>query len=88
MADFNTYKDAFPHAKLTRSPEGVLEVVLHTNGGTLIFNGYTHEEFADLFHQISQDPGNRVVILTGSVQRRRVRAVSCRGSTSDEPRAF
>ena len=66
MADFNTYKDAFPHAKLSRSPEGVLEVVLHTNGDTLIFNGYTHEEFVDLFHQISQDAGNRVVILTGS----------------------
>ena len=47
MADFDTYKDAFPHAKLTRSPEGVLEVVLHTNGNTLIFNGYTHEEFVD-----------------------------------------
>ena len=66
MADFNTYKDAIPHARLSRSPEGVLEVVLHTNGGTLIFNGYTHEEFVDLFHQISQDAGNRVVILTGS----------------------
>ncbi len=66
MADFNIYKDAFPHAKLSRSSEGVLEVVLHTNGDTLIFNGYTHEEFVDLFHQIGQDARNRVVILTGS----------------------
>jgi enoyl-CoA hydratase/carnithine racemase len=66
MADFNTYNDAFPHAKLSRSPDGVLEVVLHTNGDTLIFNGYTHEEFVDLFHQIGQDAKNRVVILTGS----------------------
>ena len=66
MADFEVYKDAFPHAKLTRSPAGVLEVVLHTNGDTLIFNGYTHEEFVELFHQISQDAGNRVVILTGA----------------------
>jgi enoyl-CoA hydratase/carnithine racemase len=66
MTKFDTYKDAFPHAKLTRSPEGVLEVVLHTNGDTLIFNGYTHEEFVDLFHQVGQDAGNRVVILTGS----------------------
>ena len=66
MADFDTYKNKFPHAKLTRSPEGVLEVVLHTDGGSLIFNGYTHEEFVDLFHQINQDGGNRVVILTGA----------------------
>jgi hypothetical protein len=49
MTKFDTYKDAFPHAKLTRSPEGVLEVTLHTDGSTLIFNGYTHEEFVDLF---------------------------------------
>lgn len=66
MANFDTYKNAFPHAKLTRSPDGVLEVVLHTNGGTLIFNGYTHEEFVELFHQIGQDVENRVVILTGA----------------------
>ncbi len=66
MAKFDTYRDAFRHAKLTRSPDGVLEMVLHTNGDTLIFNGYTHEEFVDLFHQIGQDAGNRVVILTGA----------------------
>jgi hypothetical protein len=66
MADFEIYRDAFSHAKLTRSPEGVLEVVQHTNCGTLIFNGYTHEEFVGLFHQISQDVGNRVVVLTGA----------------------
>jgi hypothetical protein len=66
MADFNTYKDAFPHARLGRSPEGALEMVLHTNGNTLVFNGYTHAEFVDLFHQISRDAENRVVTLTGS----------------------
>jgi enoyl-CoA hydratase/carnithine racemase len=64
MADLDTYKDAFAHAKLTRSPEGVLELILHTKGGSLIFNGETHEEFVDLFHQINQDAENRVVILT------------------------
>jgi Enoyl-CoA hydratase/carnithine racemase len=44
----------------------VLEVALHTNGGTLAFNGYTHEQFVDLFHAIGSDRDNRVVILTGS----------------------
>jgi len=66
MAGFDTYKDAFPHARLTRSQDGVLEVVLHTDGATLVFNGYTHEEFVELFHQIGQDARNRVVILTGA----------------------
>jgi enoyl-CoA hydratase/carnithine racemase len=66
MAKYDTYKDRFPHAKLIRSPEGVLEVVLHTDGGTLVFDGHTHEEFVGLFHEIGQDAENRVVILTGA----------------------
>jgi len=66
MTGLDAYQNEFPHARLTRSQDGVLEVVLHTNGGTLIFNGYTHEEFVELFHQIGQDPGNRVIILTGA----------------------
>src|SRR2546430_1746187 len=66
MTGFDTYKDLFPHARLTRSQDGVLEVVLHTDGATLVFNGYTHEEFVELFHQIGQDARNRVVILTGA----------------------
>jgi len=66
MESFANYQYGFPHASLSRSSEGVLEVVLHTNGGTLVFNGHTHEEFVDLFHQIGQDSGNRVVILTGA----------------------
>jgi enoyl-CoA hydratase/carnithine racemase len=66
MNSFSSYRDSFPNARLTRSTSGVLEVALHTNGGTLIFNGHTHEQFVDLFHAIGSDPDNRVVILTGS----------------------
>jgi enoyl-CoA hydratase/carnithine racemase len=66
MNRFDTYRDSFPNARLARSQAGVLEVILHTNGGALAFNGYTHEQFVDLFHAIGSDPDNRVVILTGS----------------------
>ncbi len=66
MSRFDAYRDGFPNARLTRSKAGVLEVVLHTDGSTLIFNGHTHEQFVDLFHAIGSDPENRVVILTGS----------------------
>ena len=66
MSRFDTYRDSFPNARLTRSKTGVLEVVLHTDGGTLVFNGHTHEQFIDLFHAVASDPDNRVVILTGS----------------------
>jgi enoyl-CoA hydratase/carnithine racemase len=66
MTHFDTYRDDFPNARLTRSKSGVLEVALHTDGDTLVFNGYTHEQFVHLFHAIGSDPDNRVVILTGS----------------------
>jgi enoyl-CoA hydratase/carnithine racemase len=66
MSRFDTYRNSFANARLTRSKTGVLEVALHTDGGTLVFNGHTHEQFVDLFHAIGSDPDNRVVILTGS----------------------
>jgi len=66
MSHLDTYRDSFPNARLTRSKSGVLEVVLHTDSGTLIFDGHTHEQFVELFHAIGSDPDNRVVILTGS----------------------
>jgi len=66
MRRFDTYRESFPNARLTRSKLGVLEVALHTGGGTLIFDGHTHEQFVDLFDSIGSDPDNRVVIMTGS----------------------
>jgi enoyl-CoA hydratase/carnithine racemase len=66
MSRFDAYRESFPNARLTRSKTGVLEVALHTGGSTLVFDGYTHEQFVDLFHAIASDADNRVVILTGS----------------------
>ena len=66
MAHLDTYRDTFPNARLTRSKSGVLEVAFHTNGGVLVFNGFTHEQFVHLFDAIGSDPDNRVVIMTGS----------------------
>jgi enoyl-CoA hydratase/carnithine racemase len=66
MSRFDLYRESFPNARLTRSKLGVLEVALHTGGGTLIFDGHTHKQFVDLFHAIGSDPDNRIVILTGS----------------------
>jgi enoyl-CoA hydratase/carnithine racemase len=66
MSQFANYADGFGNARLSRSKSGVLEVVLHTKGDTLLFNGYVHEQFVELFHAIGADPDNRVVILTGS----------------------
>ena len=40
MSHLDTYRDSFPNARLTRSKTGVLEVALHTNGGTLAFKSH------------------------------------------------
>jgi enoyl-CoA hydratase/carnithine racemase len=66
MSRFDAYQNSFPNARLTRSKTGVLEVALHSDGATLVFNGHTHEQFVDLFHTVGSDADNRVVILTGS----------------------
>lgn len=66
MSRFATYQTAFPNARLTRSESGVLEIALHTDGGKLVFNGHTHEQFVDLFHEVGSDPDTRAVILTGT----------------------
>ena len=66
MSRLEQYKHSFPNVMLERSSDGVLEVTFHTNREKLVFNGHTHEQFPNLFHQIGEDPENRVVILTGS----------------------
>src|SRR5258708_8384345 len=66
MTKFEAYRGAFPNAHLKRKENGVLQVALHSNGGKLVFNGHTHEQFVDLFHAIGEDRDNRVVILTGT----------------------
>ena len=39
MTRFDNYRDSFPNVRLTRSTTGVVEVALHTDGGSLVFNG-------------------------------------------------
>jgi enoyl-CoA hydratase/carnithine racemase len=66
MPDLESYKNLFPHAKLQRTESGVLEVVLHSNNGSLVFDAATHEEFVGLFRAIGEDQDTRAVILTGA----------------------
>jgi hypothetical protein len=61
---FDAYHECFPSARLACSETGVLEVALHIDGGALVLDGHTHEQFADFFHIIGSDGENRIVILT------------------------
>src|ERR1700752_1144197 len=63
--DFESYRDKYENVRMKRE-DGILEVALHTQGGPLAFNGYGHEALVHAFREIGDDPGNHVVILTGT----------------------
>jgi enoyl-CoA hydratase/carnithine racemase len=67
MAGFSSYENAYKNIRLSRGDDGILEVVLHTDGGPLRWShiGGVHDECTDAFGQIARDADNRVVILTG-----------------------
>jgi enoyl-CoA hydratase/carnithine racemase len=60
------YFTAYRSVKLARDAQGVLVVEFHANGGPLTFTAPDHTEFVDAFYRISQDRGNKIVILTGA----------------------
>ena len=60
------YFAAYRNLKLTRDANGVLVAEFHSNGGPLTFTAQAHTEVVDAFYRISQDRGNKIVILTGA----------------------
>lgn len=66
MSTFDSYKDKYPSFNLTRTASGILTVRMNTNGGALVLSGSSRDDFPRVFHDIATDPGNEVVILTGS----------------------
>jgi enoyl-CoA hydratase/carnithine racemase len=60
------YFAAYRNLKLTRDANGVLVADFHSNGGPLTFTAQAHTEVVDAFYRISQDRGNKIVILTGA----------------------
>lgn len=62
------YIESYEHVRLRRD-DGVLEMRLHTNGGSLVWGDGPHTELGSCFEDVGRDPENRVVILTGADQR-------------------
>ena len=65
QAVFDTYRNKYENVRMKRE-DGILEVALHSGGGSLVFNGYVHEALVAAFRDIGDDPENHVVILTGT----------------------
>ena len=61
---FEGYRDKYEAIRMERGEDGVLEMALHTRGGSLVFNRTIHEELG--FADVAADRENRVVILSGT----------------------
>lgn len=66
QTEFDQYRTAYKNLRLERTPEGVLTVTLHTNGGAHVHTGEAHTEFMHAFGRIANDLSNEIVILTGA----------------------
>src|SRR5260221_12773453 len=64
MCELAEYVDRYSTVAMRRE-KGILEVTLHTDGGSLVWGRAPHRELSDAFLDIGADPRNRVVILTG-----------------------
>jgi enoyl-CoA hydratase/carnithine racemase len=65
VAALPDYATKYSCARLRREA-GILEITLHTDGDSMVWGEVPHRELPDLFYDVSTDPGNRVVILTGA----------------------
>jgi enoyl-CoA hydratase/carnithine racemase len=65
MSAFDDYRTKYSWAALERN-DGVLEIRLHTNGDSFVWDETPHAELASMLRDVGDDRGNRVVILTGT----------------------
>jgi enoyl-CoA hydratase/carnithine racemase len=64
--DLSDYQHKYANLRFERTPDGVLEVALHTAGGPFVFSEQAHRDLGSAFTDIGSDPSNQVVILTGT----------------------
>lgn len=63
-ASFEQYSQAYRHVRMRRE-DGIVEVMLHSGGGSLVWGDGPHSELGYAFADIGSDVENRVVVLTG-----------------------
>ena len=65
MSVFEDYRNKYQSVRMERR-NGILEMTLHTEGGSLRWGFLPHGELPEAFHDVGSDRDNRVVILTGT----------------------
>ena len=66
MTVFDDYREKYEHFKFSRDDNGILEMQLHSDGGSLQLLVPQHRELTRVFRDIALDRENRVVIITGT----------------------
>ncbi len=66
---FEEYSERYSNFAVLTRRDGILEIRLHSDGGPCRFGLTMHRELGELFAVVGRDPGNRVVILTGTGDR-------------------
>lgn len=66
MTQLSDYADRYENFRCTRDVDGVLRVTLHTNGGPYQLTTRSHHAWGFLADAIARDPGNEVVVITGT----------------------
>ncbi len=65
MATFEEYSRKYKHIKMHRR-NGILEMTLHTNGGSMRWGHEPKIELWNAFTDVGSDRENRIIILTGT----------------------
>lgn len=60
------YFDRYKNLSFSRDDDGVLLLRFHTDGGPIVFTGQTHEDLPAALEDISLDPDNKALVLTGT----------------------
>lgn len=62
---FKEYSEKYQHVAMKRE-DGIIQVTLHTDGDSIVWTGYAHDELSYAFTDIACDRENQVMILTGA----------------------
>lgn len=66
MTVLDDYRDKYENIKFSRDEKGILEMRLHTDGGSFQLLVPQHRELTRAFRDIALDRDNRVVLITGT----------------------
>lgn len=62
---FEDYSQKYQNVRMERRG-GIVQLTLHTNGGSMVWDESPHRELAYAFTDVGADPENKVVIITGA----------------------